>query len=176
MPRPTNRAWAFGCIVKFSSSRACLPRGVLASIRSHAKSVERNSRRQDCNSRSLSSRTASFSAASFRTRRQGAPPLFRSLKMSANSVTEKPIGQSGPDHSHSSETVGRKHPVTGGSSGGWKQEIPPFVKTNRVRNTGVELWNPWNSRDQAKAWNWFQGQANFQAYFRFDSKNSSAAR
>jgi hypothetical protein len=28
------------------------------------------------------------------------------------------------------------------------------------RNTGVELWKLWNSHDQPKAWNQFQGQAN----------------
>jgi len=41
--------------------------------------------------------------------------------------------QPGPDHSHSSKAVRRKHPVTGGSSSGWKQKVPPLVETNSVR-------------------------------------------
>ena len=41
--------------------------------------------------------------------------------------------QPGPNHSHSSETIWQKHAVASGSSGGWRQEIPPLVETDSVR-------------------------------------------
>jgi hypothetical protein len=42
-------------------------------------------------------------------------------------------GQSGSNQSHSMEAVWREHSVASGSTGGWKQKIPPFVETHRIR-------------------------------------------
>jgi hypothetical protein len=43
------------------------------------------------------------------------------------------LEEAGSNQSHSSDTVGRKHPVASGTTGSWKQKIPPLIETNSVR-------------------------------------------